>query len=178
MKEEELPIDELTNCIVSRETGEEFDTELVEVTEAELKRLYKKDGWSFIWKSFLAFPERRIYKLVLVGDDTARIQGLVSLEEKAGFIEVHHVENAPHNKHTTKEFVGVGGNLFAFGCKESFRLNMGGYVSFIAKTKLIDHYEKTLGATLINARTAHMIIYPPASKNLVNLYFKNFFNEA
>jgi hypothetical protein len=40
----------------------------------------------------------------------------------------------------------VAGNLVAYACKLSFQLGFEGFVSFTAKTKLIKHYEESLGA--------------------------------
>jgi hypothetical protein len=42
----------------------------------------------------------------------------------------------------------VAGNLVAFACKTSFTNGLHGFVSFFSKTKLIGHYEKSLGAYL------------------------------
>jgi len=45
-----------------------------------------------------------------------------------------------------------------------------GFVAFTAKTKLIDHYEKTLGAYLF--KNQRMIIDTQAARILVEKYFK------
>jgi len=42
-------------------------------------------------------------------------------------------------------------------------------VSFTSKTKLIDHYEKTLGATHIGGHK--MVIYPQDALKLIRKYF-------
>ena len=46
-----------------------------------------------------------------------------------------------------------------------------GYVSFTAKTQLIEHYEKTLGA--ISAGGQLMVINTDAALKLIDKYFKN-----
>ena len=56
------------------------------------------------------------------------------------------LESAPFNRGKNKVYEGVAGNLVAHACKVSFQHGFEGYVSFTAKTKLIDHYTKTLGA--------------------------------
>lgn len=38
------------------------------------------------------------------------------------------------------------GNLVAYACKLSFQRGHQGNISFISKTQLIKHYQKTLGA--------------------------------
>jgi hypothetical protein len=42
----------------------------------------------------------------------------------------------------------VAGNLVACACRLSFDLKYDGIVSFVPKTQLVDHYQKTLGAKL------------------------------
>jgi hypothetical protein len=64
----------------------------------------------------------------------------------------------------------VAGNLVAYACKISFQRGFDGYVAFTAKTKLIDHYEKTLGA--YHFKNQRMIIETQPAKILVEKYFK------
>ena len=61
--------------------------------------------------------------------------------------------------------------MVAHVCKQSFEDGCDGIVSFTPKTMLISHYEKTLGAIMIN-RT-DMAIFTTEAKFLVNLYYKN-----
>jgi hypothetical protein len=58
---------------------------------------------------------------------------------------MHLIESAPFNIGKEKTYLGVPGNLVAFACKLSFQRGGDGYVSFLSKTKLIEHYEKNLG---------------------------------
>lgn len=58
----------------------------------------------------------------------------------------------------------------AFACKLSFERGFEGNVSFIAKTQLIDHYIKTLGAFHFGGHV--MIIETMAAIKLINRYFK------
>jgi hypothetical protein len=51
----------------------------------------------------------------------------------------------------------------------SFDKGYDGYVSFQAKTDLIDHYQKALGAIRLTA--TRMVIEPDAALNLVQQYF-------
>jgi hypothetical protein len=59
------------------------------------------------------------------------------------------LESAPFNKGKNKLYEGVAGNLVAYARKGSFQNGFNGYLSFTAKTKLIDHYIKTLGAIIL-----------------------------
>ena len=85
---------------------------------------------------------------------------------------MHLVENAPFNKGNGKMYAGVAGNLVAFACRLSFQRGYEGNVSFLSKSLLIEHYEKTLGAFHFGGRV--MIIETKAALNLINKYFKNY----
>ena len=79
------------------------------------------------------------------------------------------VENAPFNRGKGKKYVGVCGNLTAFGCKISLEYGFGGEIVFVPKTNLIPHYQKTLGAVLISKR--RMAIFEKPAKDLLDKYF-------
>jgi len=68
-------------------------------------------------------------------------------------------------------YSGVPGNLVAFACKISFQRGHEGNVSFLSKSKLIEHYEKTLGAIHFGGRL--MIIETQTALKLINKYFQN-----
>jgi len=63
---------------------------------------------------------------------------------------------------------GIPGNLVAFACKLSFHRGCEGYVSFIAKTKLIEHYVKTLRAVYVGAQ--RMVVNTEAVLKLIDKY--------
>lgn len=98
------------------------------------------------------------------------IQGLVSLEAKPGYVYMHLIESAPFNIGKSKVYLGVPGNLVSFACKLSFQRGGEGYVSFLSKTRLIEHYEKSLGAVHFGGRL--MVITPEIALRLINNYFK------
>ena len=116
----------------------------------------------------------QIFKLVLRQQPDI-IQGLICFEKKNDHIFMHLIETAPHNYGKEKKYFGVAGNLVAFGCKLSFEYGFGGYVSFKAKTKLVEHYEKTLGAKLLFGQL--MELNTNASIKLINQYYPEFFNK-
>jgi hypothetical protein len=68
-------------------------------------------------------------------------------------------------------YEGVAGNLVAYACKLSFQNGLDGFVSFTAKTKLIEHYANTLGAYLLSGN--RMVIPEISAKTLVDKYFKS-----
>ncbi len=162
-------IDKLTNSIENIQTGDNFPTEISLLSASELKRINKKNGWDFNWKDEFKQPEKDIYKLTIVGNPSI-IQGLVSLEVKEDHVYMHLIESAPFNIGKSKVYLGIPGNLVAFACKLSFQRGGEGYVSFIAKTKLIDHYIDTLGAIHFGGHL--MVITTESALKLIGKYFK------
>ncbi len=163
-------VDNLTNSIENVVTGDSFATEISVLTIADLKSVAKKNGWNFNWRDEFKEPARDVYKLTIVNNQNI-IQGLVSLEVKEDHVYMHLVESAPFNKGKNKIYTGVAGNLVAFACKLSFQRGHKGNVSFLSKTQLIEHYEKTLGAIHFGGRI--MIIETNTALKLINKYFKN-----
>ncbi len=163
-------VDILSNSVENVVTGDSFKTEISILTKDELKLVSKKNGWLFDWRKELKEPARDIYKLTIVGNPNI-IQGLISIEVKEDHVFMHLVESAPFNKGNTKMYSGVPGNLVAFACKVSFQRGHEGNVSFISKTQLIDHYEKSLGAFHFGGRI--MIIETIAALKLIDRYFQN-----
>jgi hypothetical protein len=108
--------------------------------------------------------------LTISGNPTV-IQGLISITEREDHVYMHLIESAPFNLGNIKVYIGVPGNLVAFACKTSFHRGFEGYVSFTAKTRLIQHYENTLGATNVGGHL--MIINTEPALILIDKYFKN-----
>lgn len=82
---------------------------------------------------------------------------------------MHLIESAPFNIGRHKTYLGVPGNLVAFACKLSFQRGGEGYLSFVAKTRLIDHYIETLGAIHFGGHL--MVINTESALKLINKYF-------
>ncbi len=162
-----IEIDKLTNSIINAVTGDVFDTELIVATIQELKTTKKE--WRFDWVK--EFTKGIVYKLVIESNPKV-LQGLLSLVDQKDHTYVSLVENAPYNIGANKVYEGVAGNLFAFACKVAFERGYEGYISFHAKTELVEHYIKSLGAKRIN--TQLMYIDTKEATILVNRYFKNF----
>lgn len=169
-KELDFLIDKLTNSIENITTGDSFQTEVSLLTTSDLKSTTKKNNWVFDWKGEFKQPEREVYKLTIVGNPSI-IQGLMSIEIKTDHVYLHLVENAPFNKGKSKVYAGVPGNLVAFACRLSFQRGHEGNVSFLSKSQLIEHYEKTLGAFHFGGRI--MIIETRAALKLIDRCFKN-----
>jgi hypothetical protein len=163
-------IDKLTNSIENVVTGDSFPTAITLVSKTDISKVSKKAGWAFDWKSEFRQPDRDVYKLTIVNNMNV-IQGLVCLQVMTDHVYMHLLENAPFNRSHSKMYSGVAANLVAFVCQLSFQRGHEGNVSFISKTKLIKHYEDTLGAKHVGGRL--MVIETPAALKLIDKYFKD-----
>ena len=164
----DIEIDGLTNSIENAISGDSFSTEIFELTKADLKNVTKKNGWLFGWSSEYKLADRKVYKLT-IKDNPDIIQGLISISDYQDHFYVHLIESAPFNKGKRKLYKGVPGNLFAFACKMSWDKGYQGFVSFTSKTKLIQHYESTIGAVWVGKQK--MIIFPDGALKLIKRYF-------
>lgn len=163
-----IEIDKLTNSIINTISGDSFPTDVHSLDKKDLKNLGKKNGWQFNWSSEFKLTDRKVYKLT-IRNNPEIIQGLVSISDNNDHFYLHLIESAPFNFGKKKLYEGVPGNLFAFTCKFSWDKGYQGFVSFSSKTKLIEHYEKTLGATYIGGQK--MVIFPQEALKLINKYF-------
>jgi hypothetical protein len=166
-KQLDIIIDKLTRSIENAISGDSFKTEVLIVTSKDAKAI-KKNDWLFDWKSEAKNKGKVIYKLVILDNPTI-IQGLVSLQDKGDHIYMHLIESSKFNRGTKKVYLGVPGNLVAFACKLSFDKGYQGIISFESKTRLIDHYQKTLGASVLFGNI--MAIDSKAASKLINQYF-------
>ena len=163
-----IHVDRLTNSILNAISGDSFQTEIVEASKNDLKTVTKKNGWNFNWIAEFKLLDRKIYKLTIIGNSNV-IQGLASISDYNDHFYLHLVESAPFNLGKNKLYEGVPGNLFAFTCKQSWDKGYEGFISFQSKTKLIEHYEKSLGATHVGG--SKMVMFPKAALTLIKKYF-------
>ncbi len=163
-------VDRLTNSIQNTISGDSFPTEVLRLRKDDLKQVTKKYGWNFNWKQELADNSRDVFKLTITNNPNI-IQGLLSLSLEHDHVYMHLLENAPFNIGQNKLYEGVAGNLVAHACKISFQQGFNGFIAFTSKTKLIGHYEKTLGAYTLGGH--RMIIPTDAAQKLVDKYFKS-----
>lgn len=166
----DFEVDFLTESIRNTVSGDSFRTEVLRLTKVDLKQVTKKNGWNFNWKTELDNNTREVYKLTVAGNPNI-IQGLISFTINADHVYMDLLENAPFNLGRNKLYEGVAGNLVAYACKISFRQGFDGYVSFTAKTRLVEHYQKTLNAIKFGGQI--MIINTLAANILIDKYFKN-----
>lgn len=163
-------IDKLTNSILNTISGDSFATEVLRLTKADLKQTTKKNGWNFNWKAELLNNTREVFKLTISNNPNI-IQGMVSLTIESDHVYMHLLESAPFNIGQNKLYEGVAGNLVAHACKVSFQQGFEGFVGFTSKTRLIGHYEKTLGAYTLGG--PRMIIPTKSAQILIDKYYKS-----
>ena len=163
-------VDKLTNSIQNIISGDSFATEVLHLTMADLKQVTKKNGWNFDWKIELADNKKEVFKLTITNNPNI-IQGLLSITLEPDHVYMHLLESAPFNIGHNKLYEGVAGNLVAHACKVSFQQGFDGFVGFTAKTKLIEHYERTLGAYTLGGH--RMIIPTKSAQILIDKYFKS-----
>lgn len=167
----DFEIDKLTNSIENALTGEVFDTEITPILPKDSKQIRKAD-WSFDWQKELKNSANEVYKLTTIHNPNI-IHGLICFTDKGDHIFMPLIESAKFNKGRNKLYKGVAGNLVGFGCKIAFAKGYDGVVSFVAKSQLIEHYRKTLGAKLFGGGN-RMFIDTNESYILVKQYFKDF----
>ncbi len=163
-----IEIDKLTNSIVNTISGDSFPTDVHRITKADLKNAIKKNGWLFNWENEFKLKDRQVFKLTIRNNPDI-IQGLLSISDYNDHYYLHLIESSPFNLGKNKLYEGVPGNMFAFTCKSSWDKGYQGFVSFTSKTRLIEHYEKTLGATHIGGHK--MVIFPQEALKLIKKYF-------
>ena len=162
----EFEIDKLTNSIENSISGETFNTLIIQIKET--KRI-KKTDWTFDWHLEIKDNSKLVWGLT-TQDNQSIFQGLISITDKDDHVFMNLIENAKFNKGKNKLYTGVAGNLVAFACKLSFEKGYDGIVSFVAKTQLIEHYSKTLGAKLFGRN--RMYIDTKEAQFLATKYFK------
>jgi hypothetical protein len=163
-----IEIDLLTNSIVNTISGDSFPTDVHPVDKTDMKNTTRKKGWLFNWESEFKLSDRQVFKLTIRNNPDI-IQGLLSISDYYDHFYLHLIESAPFNFGRKKLYEGVPGNLFAFSCKTSWDKGYQGFVSFTSKSKLIEHYEKMLGATHIGGNK--MVIFPKEALQLIRNYF-------
>ena len=163
----DIEIDKRTRSIENAISRDSFKTEVLEITTSDIRKL-KMTDWLFDWKAEAMQANKSIYKLVIV-DNTEIIQGLISLQDRSDHVFMSLIESNKFNKAAKKVYLGVPANLVAFACKLSFDKGYGGYVSFESKSRLMEHYQKSLGAHVLFGNI--MAIDTRAARQLINQYF-------
>jgi len=162
-------IDRLTDSILNTISGDSFQTDISTLKKSDLAYIAQKNDWKFNWEKEFNDMTKEVHKLTIVNNPDI-IQGLISISRESDHIFINLLESAPFNLGKNKLYEGVPGNLVAFACKLSFQIGFEGFVAFTAKSKLVKHYEESLGA--IHFKNQRMIIATNAAKSHILKYFK------
>ena len=139
-----IDIDLLTQCLIRKKDDKIVKTEIKEIIVQD----YNLKDWEFNW---IEESKKGNKILGLFAENDRRLQGIIEYYEnkERKLLEVILVEIAPFNNYhnpknylKSKEYLRVGGHLFAEVARISFEKGYDGYVSFLAKTNLIEHYKK------------------------------------
>ena len=166
-----IDIDLLTQCLIRKKDDKIIKTKIKEIVVQD----YNLKDWEFNW---IDESKKGNKILGLFAENDKRLQGIIEYYEnkERRLLEVILVEIAPFNNYhnpknylKSKEYLGVGGHLFAEVARISFEKGYDGYVSFLAKTNLKEHYKKTLGAKQLSY--IEMYIDDEAARKLVKKYY-------
>lgn len=161
----DILIDQLTDCLVERQTGKIVETNYQKRDTKIERKEYQ--GWKFDW-SISQNNGYSIYELFVNGDAT--VQGRIGLKIEGGVANVDIVETAPHNYGHTGKYEGVGGHLFAIACQVSMENGCEGVVAFDSKTNLVEYYKRELYAIEIYPR--RMVLFEKAAQRLLEKYIR------
>lgn len=130
--------------LVYRETGEEFDAQILLLDDKDFSRIRQSKQFQFDWDREQNYD---VFKIVSKEGADKDILGLLSLIDfpKESRIHINLIENAKKHKGTNKEIDKIAGCLLAFAVKTSFGKGYLGFVSLVPKTALIGLYVNKYG---------------------------------
>jgi hypothetical protein len=70
----DIEIDKLANSLENIITGDSFPTDVIITESSDFKTITKKEGWLFDWRAEFKKPDRDVYKLTIVNNQSV-IQG-------------------------------------------------------------------------------------------------------
>ena len=172
----DLWVDELTNCLIDNDSGDEMDTEVIYIDDWNILENYNKtNGWYVNWQDW---PENtEVYAIRVVGSND--YEGLISVfpNESYQSADIRWAVAAPHNNpqivgHNNKRYDGVGGHLFAIAAQCSIDWGFdGGIVGNASKETLLEHYVEIFNAIPARIRHPyHFVIPPQMGRNLLEQY--------
>ena len=124
-------------------TTQEYEqAEVVELSMSDYTLITKKNGWKFNWKLEKPFETFKLILQLKVNN----ILGLISVEDKEGFVYVRLLESSPKCVGKNKTYDFIAGILLAFACRISFNRGFQGFVALHPKTTLKNHYLTFYGA--------------------------------
>jgi len=145
-------------------TGRPIETDVRPVEPHDL--LHLGSGWRFDWRT--AVETEEVFKLIDLGAPDA-VLGLLALSRHENYVEVTLLESHPQNVGRTKQFRGIPGSLLAFAAQLSFSIGGEGFIAIVAKTELIEQYERVYGFERV-AQSQRMILTTAAAARLIAQY--------
>jgi hypothetical protein len=138
---------------------------------SKFKYPLKKNGWNFNWRIATKNYPNTTY--CLIDHKYQQIQGAIQLRIIDGMLIMEIIELAPENIGSKRKFQNVAGCLIAFACKEAIKLKTEykGYLTFVAKTELIELYKQKYNATQTIGH--RMYIDPFNGEKLIIKYLEN-----
>lgn len=129
----------------------------------------KKHGWNFNWRQLIQNEHTKTFILRLV-EVPQTVEGVLQLRMEGEMLIMDLVEIAPHNIGRDKRYKDVAECLIAFACRESFKMEgkYKGYLTFVAKSNLIQWYSSKYGAK--QAFGQKMYIDPEKGLELIDKY--------
>jgi len=153
----------LRDAITFNPTGKKYDAIAKAATLKEIKQ--QKEYFDFDFVSL--FKEFTVCKICKLGDEDV-IQGLVAFKPSIGILQCANMEINAINEKPLLLHGGVGKCMVALCCKISFDMGFEGYISFMAKNRLMPYYRR-LGA--FNTGGLNMAIRTADAYKLVAQYF-------
>lgn len=145
----------------------EYDGYIIEASKSDIQQLSKK--WKFKWHEIFT-DDQLTFKIVKDNE----IQGLLKLEwENDEYVIMKNIEVSPSNYGSKGQFSNIAELLISFACYQTFKLNSGGYIGYLAftsKGSLIEYYQQKYGAELIFRE--RMIIAPQSALKLIQTHLK------
>lgn len=147
-------VDELVPCLKNAKTGEIVETYVREMSRNELAEYTLKNGWSDNWKD--RPQNENVYGLYI--ENSKKLQGLIALRPEKGCIYIASAAASPNNNplvnNGQKDYLGVGGHLFAIAAEECLKIDdYGAIYGYAVNDKVLKHYIKEFNAVHIPTRT-------------------------
>lgn len=174
-------IDDMVPCLQDTRTGEIVETEVVRIRRKSFLTKYnRKNGWYVNWADLL--KENEVYGLVLKG--TVNIQGLVAVQpiEDYQAIYITWMCASPENNPMItdeKNYIGVGGHLFAIAVELSMKRNYRGAITGnAADKKLLEHYCEVFGAQYLGIlHPYHFFVNEDSAQKIKEVYAYDWTDE-
>lgn len=143
---------------------EEFEAEIIEISEKDLKKIHKSRQFEFDWRK-----EKNVFKIIKSEEENPETLGLISITNISEELRIHInlVESSNDNKGKNKKVDRIAGCLIAFAVQISFEKGYLGFTSLVPKTELINLYINKYGFSQFGRQLA---IAGKAAINLIQKF--------